>query len=189
MDVLTIDDAARLLAARELSSRELVEGCLRRADELDPLLGTFVTRGDEAALAAADEADRLFAAGEVRSPLQGVPLGIKDVLTTADLPTTGQSRALPAAWAPARDAASVARLREAAGVLVGKTTTMELAFGCPTRPRASRCRATRGRPSAGRAARARAPRTASPPGCSSAGSAPTRAAASGSRRRSAASPG
>ena len=89
MDVLTLDDAARLLAARELSSRELVETCLRRADELDPLLGTFVTRCDDAALAAADEADRLFAAGTVRSPLQGVPLGIKDVLTTADMPTTG----------------------------------------------------------------------------------------------------
>ena len=131
MDVLTLDDAARLLAARELSSRELVETCLRRADELDPLLGTFVTRCDDAALAAADEADRLFAAGTVRSPLQGIPLGVKDVLTTADMPTTGQSRALPEAWAPARDAASVARLREAGAVLVGKTSTMELAFGVP----------------------------------------------------------
>jgi aspartyl-tRNA(Asn)/glutamyl-tRNA(Gln) amidotransferase subunit A len=130
VDVLTLDGAARLLAARDLSSRELVEKCLRRADELDPLLGTFVHRSD-AALATADEADRLFAAGTVRSPLQGVPLGIKDVLTTADMPTTGQSRALPETWAPARDAVSVARLRSAGAVLVGKTTTMELAFGVP----------------------------------------------------------
>ena len=131
MDVLTIDGAAALLAARELSARELVEGCLRRADELDPLLATFVSRDDDAALAAADRADRLFAAGTVRGPLQGIPLGIKDVLTTADLPTTAQSRALPDAWAPRRDAAAVARLREAGAVLVGKTSTMEFAFGVP----------------------------------------------------------
>jgi aspartyl-tRNA(Asn)/glutamyl-tRNA(Gln) amidotransferase subunit A len=128
---LTIDDAARALAAGELRSRELVEACLRRADELDPLLGTFAARCDDAALAAADEADRLFAAGVVRSPLQGVPVGVKDVLATADMPTTAESRALPPEWVPPGDAPSVARLRAAGAVVVGKTRTMELAFGMP----------------------------------------------------------
>jgi aspartyl-tRNA(Asn)/glutamyl-tRNA(Gln) amidotransferase subunit A len=128
---LTLEEAASLLAARELSSRELVESCLRRADELDPLLGTFACRADEAALAAADAADRLFAAGTVLGPLQGVPLGVKDVLSTADMPTRAQSRALPADWVAPGDAPSVARLRRAGAVLVGKTTTMESAFGVP----------------------------------------------------------
>ena len=127
----TIAEAGATLRRRELSSQELVAGLLERADRLDPVLGTYLARFDDAALAAAKQADADFAAGIDRGPLQGIPLGVKDILATVEGPTTAQSLVLDRAWGAGRDAVAVARLRAAGAVLTGKTTTMEFAIGAP----------------------------------------------------------
>ena len=87
----TIADAAAALRARELSARELTEALLARARAAQPALGAFIAFMGEPASAAARQADADFARGADRGPLQGIPLGIKDIITTREGPTTGQS--------------------------------------------------------------------------------------------------
>src|SRR5262249_10160417 len=100
---VTIADAAAALRRRELSSQELTAAVLARADRLDPLLGTYLARFDETALAAAKQADADFAAGIDRGPLQGIPVGVKDILATLEGPTTAQSLVLDRAWGRGSD--------------------------------------------------------------------------------------
>lgn len=128
---LTITDAARALRARELTSVELTTALLERADRLDPLLGVFITRMDESALAAAAAADADFARGIDRGPLQGIPIGLKDILSTDDAPTTAQSLVMDPEWSARGDGPAVRRLRAAGAVIVGKNTTHEFACGAP----------------------------------------------------------
>lgn len=128
---LTVSDAAAKLRRRELSSVELTRAVLERADLLDEQLGTYLTRFDDHALAAAEAADQDFANGIDRSPYQGIPVGIKDILAAKEGPTTAQSLILDRAWGEGKDAPVVARLRAAGAVIAGKTTTMEFATGLP----------------------------------------------------------
>jgi len=127
----TIADAAAALRAGRLSSESLTKALLVRCDALDAKLGTFVTRFDETALAAARQADADFAAGFDRGPLQGIPLGIKDIIAAREGRTTACSRILAPDWGRGVDAPVVARLRAQGAVLLGKTTTMEFAMGAP----------------------------------------------------------
>ena len=127
----TLTEAAAALREGRVTSRRLTEAALALADRLDPALGTYLARLDEQALAAADAADRDFAAGVDRGPLQGIPFGVKDILATADAPTTAQSLVLDRAWGEGRDAPVVARLRAAGAVITGKVSTMEFAVGMP----------------------------------------------------------
>jgi aspartyl-tRNA(Asn)/glutamyl-tRNA(Gln) amidotransferase subunit A len=119
------------LRSGAVTSAGLVDGCLRRADALDPRLGTYLARFDEAARKAAAELDAELAAGRDRGPLHGIPLGIKDILAAREGPTTAQSLVLDPAWGAGRDALVVERLRRAGAVILGKTTTMEFAIGAP----------------------------------------------------------
>lgn len=128
---LTIRDAAAGLRAREYSAVELLERCTSRADALDAGLGVYIARFDETARRAADLADRRFASGEDRGLLQGIPIGVKDIIFTEEAPTTGNSTVANPAWQVQRDATVVARLREAGAVITGKLTTMEFAIGVP----------------------------------------------------------
>jgi aspartyl-tRNA(Asn)/glutamyl-tRNA(Gln) amidotransferase subunit A len=128
---ITIQDAARALRAGEVSSVELTEAAIHRAVALDEKLGTYLVRFDYTALAAASAADTELAAGIDRGPLHGIPLGIKDIITTDEGPTTAQSLILDPTWGDQGDAPVVARLRAAGGVITGKTTTMEFACGMP----------------------------------------------------------
>ena len=128
---LTITEAAEGLRAKRYSAVELTQAMLARADALDASLGVYITRMDETALAAAAQADADFAAGIDRGPLQGIPLGIKDIIATKDAPTTAQSLILDRKWGEGIDAPVVARLREAGAVITGKTSTMEFAIGMP----------------------------------------------------------
>lgn len=112
----------------ELSSRELTAHYLARIERLDATLGAFVTVVPDAALAQADHADTLLAKGRGGS-LTGIPLGIKDLHATAGIRTTAGSRALMD-FTPPRDSWTVARLREAGAVFVGKTSTSELGATC-----------------------------------------------------------
>lgn len=128
---LTIRDAALALRAGTLTSVDLTKAVLARADALDPKLGVFITRMDETALAAAGRADASFKMGMDRGPLQGIPLGLKDILSTDDAPTTAQSLCMDPKWGEQGDGPAVARLRAAGAVIVGKNTTMEFANGMP----------------------------------------------------------
>src|SRR5262245_21626499 len=122
---LTIDDAGRLLRSRATTSVALTEELFRRADLHDGDLGVYITRLDEHALAAAARADALLDEGIDLGPLHGIPLGIKDIIATADAPTTAQSVVLDPSWHAGRDAPVVGRLRAAGAVVMGKLTTME----------------------------------------------------------------
>jgi len=121
------------LAARQISSRELVQQCLQRIGQ-HAALGAFLHVADEAALAAADAADAARAAGDTR-PLLGVPLAHKDVFVTRDMPATAASRMLDGYLSPF-DATVVARLGAGADgvtgagmVTLGKTNMDEFAMG------------------------------------------------------------
>jgi len=115
-------DAARRLARRELRAEDLLRACLERIEARDPVLRAFVALRPEAALAEA----RTLDAGPWRGPLHGLPLGVKDVLDTADLPTA-LGTPIYAGHRPASDAAAVALCRAAGAVVVGKTATTPLA--------------------------------------------------------------
>ncbi|WP_326568887.1 amidase [Amycolatopsis rhabdoformis] len=126
-----ISAAATALRAGAVTSRELTRTALAAADAVDGELGSYLCRLDEFALAAADRADAELAAGRDRGPLHGIPLAVKDTISTAAAPTTAQSTVLDPAWGAGRDAPVVARLLAAGAVLTGKTTTMEFACGMP----------------------------------------------------------
>lgn len=127
---LTISDAAAALRSGETTSVELTQRSLATAAALDAQWGAFLARYDDRAVEAARSADATFTAGLDLGPLQGISLGVKDLITTDEGPTTGQSLVTGPGWAPA-DAPVVARLRAADMVVVGKTTTMEFGVGRP----------------------------------------------------------
>ncbi|MCC6435264.1 MAG: amidase [Acidimicrobiales bacterium] len=127
----TMTEAAALLRSGELTSLALTEACFTLADELDPQLGTYITRYDESALLAAKAADEELASGVDRGVLHGMPLGIKDIIACKEGETTGNSVVFDAEWYAGADAPVVARLREAGAVITGKLTTMEYACGLP----------------------------------------------------------
>jgi aspartyl-tRNA(Asn)/glutamyl-tRNA(Gln) amidotransferase subunit A len=128
---LTATEAAAQLRAGTLTSVALTQAVLARADELDERLGTYVTRFDVIALEAAEQADVDFAAGRDRGPLQGIPVGIKDILAMSEGPTTAQSLVLDPQWGAGKDSFVVARLKRGGAVITGKVTLMEFAAGAP----------------------------------------------------------
>lgn len=115
-------EAAALIARRELGAEALLLACLERIAERESTVRAFAVLDADAALARA----RALDAGPLRGPLHGLPLGVKDLFDTADLPTS-YGTAIHAGHRPAADAAAVALCLEAGAVLVGKTETTELA--------------------------------------------------------------
>src|SRR5579875_385676 len=114
-----------------LTAAQLARAHLDRIAETDLHVHAFLHVAGEQAMAAAREVDRRRAAGEPLGPLAGVPLALKDVFTTADMPTTCASRIL-AGWQPPYDATVTARLRAAGVVILGKTNMDEFAMGSST---------------------------------------------------------
>jgi aspartyl-tRNA(Asn)/glutamyl-tRNA(Gln) amidotransferase subunit A len=127
----TIAAAARAIAAGTLSPVTLVRDCLARIAARDGALHSFVHVRGEAALAEAAAAERAIAAGGRRGPLHGIPIGLKDIIETAGIPTTGQSRRR-LGHVPAADADIAARLAAAGAILLGKHATHEFALGGPS---------------------------------------------------------
>jgi len=121
-------------AAGEGSPRAFLERCLAALDASEPTVGAFVTLNIEAARATADESTKRWRAGKPLSAIDGMPVGIKDIIETIDMPTQNGSP-LFEGFRSERDAASVAALREAGAVIVGKTVTTEFAA---TEPRGTR---------------------------------------------------
>lgn len=128
---LSIAEAAAELREGTMTSVGLTEAALARAEAHDDLLGVYLTRFDEPALAAAKQADEELASGRDRGLLHGIPIGVKDIIAAAEGPTTAQSLILDRAWGAGKDAPVVARLRDAGAVIMGKLTTMEFAIGMP----------------------------------------------------------
>jgi Asp-tRNA(Asn)/Glu-tRNA(Gln) amidotransferase A subunit family amidase len=108
------------------SPRDYLERCVAALDHWEPQVGAFVNLNLAGARAAADASSRRWYEGTPLSPIDGMPLGIKDIIETIDMPTENGSP-LYAGWRSDRDAASVAALREAGAVIVGKTVTTEFA--------------------------------------------------------------
>ncbi len=110
--------------------RDFLERCLADLDRLEPQIGAFVHLSLNAARVAADQSTERWRDGKPLSQIDGMPVGIKDIIETIDMPTEKGSP-LFAGWRSGRDAASVAALREAGAVIVGKTVTTEFAASEP----------------------------------------------------------
>lgn len=127
---LTASEAARRLHAGELRSEELTRACLERISTLEPQIQAWTHLDPDYALAQAREADERRGSGAHVGPLHGLPVGVKDIFDTRDMPTECGTP-LMSARQPARDSGVVAALRDAGAVIMGKTVTTELAMYSP----------------------------------------------------------
>src|SRR5579863_3362106 len=130
-DFPTIAEAARLIETRALSPVELVDSRLDRIARLDNRLNSFIRLTADEARAEARAAEAEIAAGRYRGPLHGIPIGLKDIYETKGVATTGHSKVMQD-HVPQADAFSVARLRAAGAVVIGKLATHEFALGGPS---------------------------------------------------------
>ena len=124
-------ELAEMLRKREVSAREITESVFRRMDEREETVNAFITRTRDSALEQADRADARFRKGTAASPLDGIPVAVKDILSTRGVRTTCGSRIL-SGYVPAYDATAVRKLKEAGAVLVGKTNLDEFGMGSST---------------------------------------------------------
>ena len=123
-------DLQGLLQSGEVSAREVTEAFLNRIAQVDDQLHAFLHVNDSA-LDHADAIDSARAQGESLAPTAGLPLGVKDVLCTVDMPTTAGSRILEG-YTPPYDATVVRKYREAGMIALGKTNMDEFAMGSST---------------------------------------------------------
>jgi Asp-tRNA(Asn)/Glu-tRNA(Gln) amidotransferase A subunit family amidase len=134
LHLLSASEAARLIREGIISSEQLVEACLARVRETEDRVQAWAFLDPDYALEQARSLDELRLSGKPIGPLHGVPVGIKDIFDTADMPTEHGS-VLCAGRTPSRDAAVVAMLRAAGAVIVGKTVTTEFAYFAPGKTR------------------------------------------------------
>ena len=118
------------LRAGKTTPRAYLDECLKRIAELDRGIGAFVTLNKDGAIKAADASTARWRAGKPLSPIDGMPIAIKDIIETADMPT-GQGSPMWEGQESRRDSASVHALREAGAIIIGKTTTTEFAATHP----------------------------------------------------------
>ena len=128
---MTAGELAAAIAAGETSAVEVTRAHLDRISAVDERVHAFLHVAPDAALAAAAAVDERRRAGEPLGPLAGVPLALKDVFTTTDMPTTCGSRILEG-WRPPYDATITRRLRDAGVVILGKANMDEFAMGSST---------------------------------------------------------
>src|SRR3989441_2375299 len=130
LSALGVREAAAAIRAGALSPVELVDACLARIRALDGGLSAWAFVDAEGAQATARACMAEARAGRFRGTLHGVPVGVKDIFDVAGMPTTGGARPF-AHTRPAVDAVSVARLRAAGAIILGKTVTTEFAYRDP----------------------------------------------------------
>ncbi len=122
---------AAAIASGEVSPVELTTALLARIGQLDPALNVFTHLDAEGAMTAASVAEAAIARGDGLGPLHGVPIGVKDIIDVAGLPTTCHSAVLRNNMAT-MDADVVDRLRRAGAIILGKLATLEFAMGGPS---------------------------------------------------------
>ena len=127
-------EARRLLDEGKIGALELTEACLARIAAEEPRVQAWAFLDPELARAQARRCDEIRRTGRPQGPLHGIPVGIKDIVDTKDMPTENGTP-IHAGRRPARDAAVVERLRAAGAVILGKTVTTELAVYHPGKTR------------------------------------------------------
>ncbi len=128
---LTIAELQEQLRKRAVTAREIAEAHLKRINERDPQVKAFLRLSPERALEQAAAIDRMVEKKQPLPPLAGVPMAIKDVIATREVPTTAGSRILEN-YRPPYDATAVARLEQAGAVILGKSNCDEFAMGSST---------------------------------------------------------
>jgi aspartyl-tRNA(Asn)/glutamyl-tRNA(Gln) amidotransferase subunit A len=128
---LSIAEASGLIAAKKLSPVELTRMCLDRVKKLDPTLHSFLLVTEDRALADAKAAEGRMMSATLKGPLDGIPIGHKDIYNTAGIRTTGHSRLLEHN-VPNEDSVVVGKWAAAGTVLMGKLATHEFAIGGPS---------------------------------------------------------
>jgi aspartyl-tRNA(Asn)/glutamyl-tRNA(Gln) amidotransferase subunit A len=129
-DPRTLAEARRALASGAVSPAELLDACTARIEATEPRIRAWVTLDLDG---ANDQVRRLDAGARDDAPLWGIPVGVKDIVDVAGLPTTAASKILAHNVARS-DASAVRLLREAGAVVLGKTNTQEFAYGCVSPP-------------------------------------------------------
>src|SRR5256885_3036287 len=124
----TIDGVREALAAKKISARELAADFYKRIESRNPELNAFLTLSPERARRQTDKIDDLVAEGKPLPPLAGVPVAVKDVISTRGIKTTCGSKILQN-YMPPYDATAVERLEAAGAVILGKTNCDEFAMG------------------------------------------------------------
>jgi aspartyl-tRNA(Asn)/glutamyl-tRNA(Gln) amidotransferase subunit A len=124
----TIEGVQEALAAKKVSARELAGEFYKRIEARNPELNAYLTLSQERAYRQADRVDAMVAAGRPLQPLAGVPIAIKDVISTLGVRTTCGSKILEK-YVPPYDATAVERLEKAGAVILGKTNCDEFAMG------------------------------------------------------------
>ncbi|MFQ5829063.1 MAG: amidase [Candidatus Methylomirabilia bacterium] len=127
-------EAAEAIGTGKISSEELVSACLDRVAALEERVGAWAHLDPDHALQQARDADLARREGKPLGPLHGVPVGVKDIFDTMDMPTE-DGTVLHAGRVPTEDATAVALLREAGAIIMGKTVTTELAVYSPGKTR------------------------------------------------------
>ncbi|MFQ5427782.1 MAG: Asp-tRNA(Asn)/Glu-tRNA(Gln) amidotransferase subunit GatA [Thermodesulfobacteriota bacterium] len=127
----TLAGLSKMLQKKELTSTEATEVYLKRIEEFDPVLNSYITVTAEPALKAAAEADKRLASGDGVTPLTGVPISVKDIFCTEGEKTTCASKMLEG-FIPPYDSTVVKKLRDAGAVILGKTNMDEFAMGSST---------------------------------------------------------
>ncbi|MCA1219798.1 amidase [Streptomyces sp. 8L] len=128
---LTLAEAAKAIASKELSPVDLTGSVLARIEAVEGRLNAYVSVAADTARRTAAQAERDIAAGRYRGPLHGIPMGLKDLIDVAGLPTGAGSRVREHHVA-AHDSTVATRLGEAGAVMLGKTHTHEFAYGLTT---------------------------------------------------------
>jgi amidase len=131
LSALSAQQAREAIATGALSPVELVRSCIAAIERVDPALNAMVVRADQRALHEAAQAEAAVRNGDELSPLHGLPVAIKDIQATAGIATTFGSADFEHN-VPDEDAGIVARIRDAGGIVIGKTNVPELSIGANT---------------------------------------------------------
>ena len=134
LHLLSASEAARLIRDGIITSEQLIEACLARIREVDAQVQAWAFLDPDYALKQARALDQLRLEGKPIGPLHGVPIAIKDIFDTADMPTENGS-VIYAGRTPSRDATAISLLRAAGAVIMGKTVTTEFAYFSPGKTR------------------------------------------------------
>ena len=134
LGALSITEAVAHIREGRLTAAELVSDCLKRVDEVDAEVQAWTFLDRDHTMRQAESLDAQRKAGKALGPLHGVPVGIKDIFDTTDMPTEFGSK-LWGGRTPRSDAYAVARLRGAGAVIMGKTVTTEYAYFHPGKTR------------------------------------------------------